>query len=437
MSITIMGYVLIPIGILLLFFKIECLLFATILFSGFTASSIINFQNLGFSLQPSYYFVILYIFKYLFIVIYRTKIVKPNIHLFGFILTSFISLAMPIILKDKDILVMNVDGIISVLKFTKENITQFMYLIFCFTTYYFTKDCLNNKKELLDKCVKIYFLGAFIVCLLGIFQLICFQLGFPFDEIFRAGIHKNIQRGRMYSVAPEPSMFAFYIVPTMGLLLFSNNIINGVKQTGLLLILFISGLLSTSSTFLLGMLVFILLFVKRNFIKLNLTKKNLKYIKWFIIIGALSLPLIAIIIFNNEFVYEVLIQGTIDKILIKNKSGIERIESFIIMIKATFYSPFLGIGFGSSRSKDLFSTWLANTGCIGLGFFVFYIINIYRSLNKVYKLSRVSVVEGYIYFIAILVICAFVSVPEPYFLFIWINFSLVEVYINIYNSQRC
>lgn len=432
MEITFMGYILIPIGIVLLFLKIEYLLFATILFSGFTASSVINFENLGFSLQPTYYFAMIYIFRYLFIIIYKFKVIKPNVYLFGFITISFISLIMPITLKNSNILVMNVDGIIDVLKFSKENITQFMYLIFCFVTYWFIKDKLNYERGLIEKSLKVYFWGAFIICLLGIYQIISSELNFPFDQLFRSGIHKLSQKGRMYSVASEPSMFAFYTVPTMALLLFSSDIIKGLRQKILIIILFISSVFSTSSTFLFGILVFILLFIKRNFIRLNITKKNLKYIKWFSIIAVFSIPLLIIIISNNDFVYEVLIQGTIDKILIKNISGIERFESFILMIKATFNSPLLGLGFGSSRSKDLFSTWLANTGIIGLGFFILYIINIYRNLNKAYRLSGVLVIEGYIYFIAILVLCAFVSVPEPYFLFIWINFSIIESYISVY-----
>jgi len=436
MEITIMGYALIPLGLILLFFNIDYLFIMIMFFSGFSGSSVINFTSIEFSLQPSYYFAAIYLFKYLFVIVRKSKIIKPNIFLFGFITVSFISLIMPIVLKDKDILVMNVDGIIEPLKFTKGNLTQFIYLLFCFFVYWFVEDRLNHKPGLIRKGLKAYFMGSFVICILGIYQLICNELNLPFDEIFRSGVHNLIQKGRMWSVASEPSMFAFYIVPTMALLIFSNNIINDTKQKILILILFISGILSTSSTFLFGVLVFVLLFIKRNFIKLNFTKRNLKYIKWFSIVVVFSISLLSIIIYNNEFINEVLIQGTIDKILMKNASGIERSESFLLMINAAFASPILGLGFGSSRSKDLFSTWLANTGIIGFGLFILYIMNIYRNLNKIYKFSSISILEGYMYFIAILVLCAFVSVPEPYFLFIWTNFALAEVYISISRSEN-
>ena len=36
----------------------------------------------------------------------------------------------------------------------------------------------------------------------------------------------------------------------------------------------------------------------------------------------------------------------------------------------------LGVGFGTARSKDLFSTWICNTGVLGLGVFIWYLISL-------------------------------------------------------------
>ncbi|MBE2935976.1 hypothetical protein HPJ99_12705 [Anoxybacillus flavithermus] len=73
MEITIMGYLLIPIGIFLLFLKKDYLLYFVVFFSGFTGSSVINFSSITFSLQPSYYFGMLYLIKHLIDIFLNTK----------------------------------------------------------------------------------------------------------------------------------------------------------------------------------------------------------------------------------------------------------------------------------------------------------------------------------------------------------------------------
>lgn len=426
-----MGYILIPIGLLLLFFNIDYLLFAMVLFSGFTASSIINFLNIDFSLQPSYYFGILFIFKYIYFIALKKKLVKPNKYLFVFIVFCTGSLVIPIILQSKDVLILSVDGKIEKLRFSIQNITQYVYMLFCFFIYWFVKDRLNSKNELIKKLLNIYFIGAFIICLLGFYQMIAFQLELPFDELFRSGLHGNVQGNRVYAVAGEPSILAFYIVPTLALLIFIDNINFTINKKLLIIMLFITGVFSTSSTFLFGIGLFAVLFVKRNFVKFKFSKLNIMYMKKFLIFFTLAMIFLIFIVSTNEFVKEILVDGTIDKLMKKNVSGTQRSEFFLLMLGVALRYPLTGVGFGSSRSTDLISTWLANIGFIGTGIFIIYIFNMYRNLSREYKKRKDGILEGTIFFIVIVILSAFISVPEPYYLFIWINFAIAEVYINL------
>jgi len=54
-GIQIIGYILIPLGIVCFFLNVKYLVYLTIFFAGFTGTSIYNFGQ-SFGLQPAYYF---------------------------------------------------------------------------------------------------------------------------------------------------------------------------------------------------------------------------------------------------------------------------------------------------------------------------------------------------------------------------------------------
>ncbi len=212
MDLTIMGLILIPIGIMLFIFKYKLLIYLAIFFSGFTGSSVIKLNE--FSLQPSYFFMILFLVKYIFEIIKYKKIqkpnlilllfifistlslimpYKPNLILLLFIFISTLSLIMPYILEGKHIIVLNPDNNYEFVEFRSQNITQYIYLIFGFIVYIITKDYIGKDKEKLYKCIKIFLYSSMCISLLGIYQEIAYLVGLPFDEIFRDGVHGNIQ----------------------------------------------------------------------------------------------------------------------------------------------------------------------------------------------------------------------------------------------------
>ena len=79
----------------------------------------------------------------------------------------------------------------------------------------------------------------------------------------------------------------------------------------------------------------------------------------------------------------------------------------------------LGIGYGVARSKDLLSTWLVNIGYIGVISFILGLIE--STFNKRNKEKRFIGIVLIVVFIV-----EFISVPEPYFLYLWCLWGVLD-----------
>lgn len=423
MQITAMGLVLIPIGIGVFFYKLKYLFYLLIFFSGFTGASILNFND--FSLQPAYYFGILIIIRYLFILNNKKSIVKPNLMLSIFIVISFISLIMPYLLQDKGVIVLNPDNNYAEIKFRSQNITQYMYILFCFIIYWLAKDyTINNNNNNIESFTKVFLYSAVLITTLGIYQEIAYIFNLPFDEIFRQGVHTMIQPNgylvRLSSVAQEPSMHAIFLLVA---LVINNSIAKSIfKYKGTLnILILINGILSTSSTFFIGIVIIISIYI------LSLVKPTYRLNN---VINSYKLILLSIVVYfilvniNPHFFINI-IESLLDKINMSSKSGIERGNALLHHLRIGFQYPILGVGFGSVRSYDLFTTWLSSIGVLGMASFVFYLLHLidfkYLFNNNTYK--------GYILATLIAFVSLFISVPEPYYIFLWINIAICEVII--------
>lgn len=422
MQIQILGYFVIPLGIFLLFIEEKWLLYATILFMGFTGASIINIGS-ELSIQPSYFLGILFILKHMLYILQSKKIVKPNRLLTIFLLICLCSIIMPVIVQNDEIIVIDQDNNYSQVKFSSKNITQLMYLFYCFIFYWTTKDYFNKNPETKNKTIKILIYGSILVCILGLYQEFAYIFNLEFDKIFRSGVHGNIQPYgsfvRIYSTTIEPSMLAYYLAPIVVLVMCLNDK-NKIKHKNLILFLILLvGVCTISTTFFLGIISFIAIVFFESLFKNMNNKKVIKKIFITCIIIVITLMIVYAI---NKDIIDSLIRTTIGKLNKTNTSGIERTSSFIQHCKIGLEYPILGVGFGSARSKDLFSTWLCNVGIFGVFIFIQYLINIIFKLEKnkddfSYAISK---------YILIIFICAFTSVSEPYNLFIWYAFALSE-----------
>lgn len=435
MQIAIIGYFLIPLGIFLFFKDIKYLLYLIIFFSGFTATSIINFGS-NFSLQVGYYFGILFILKSFLLIYNKKMLIKPDKFLFLFMIISILSIIMPTLIKSKDIFIINQDSLATNIFFTKENITQLVYLLFCFILYCCMKNYFYDNSSEIKTSIKILLYSTVVICLLGFYQEFAYIRHWEFDKFFRNGIHGNTQGGisfvRLYSVAQEPSMLAYFLVPMLALSVSLEKNILKYKIPFLLLIIS-TGIISTSTTFIVGLCALILkvTFDKLILIINNIKNENQKIGYILPIIFFIFIILLIIIINLNPSIKDILINGSYSKFIGNNISGKERSSSFRIHLNVAMQYPFLGIGFGTARSNDLLSTWLCNIGFIGTGIFLFYLYKLITKLKNISKLSY-----GISNYIFVLFACAFTSVPEPYYLFIWIMFSISEVLIDKEYSQN-
>lgn len=424
-GLQILGYILIPLGLICLFLNVKYLLYLTVFFSGFTATSIVNFGR-AFTLTPAYFFGVLFIFKYIFVTFKNKKIIKPNKLLCFFILLCTVSIFMPNLIHNKNVFVINQDSNFVNISFTSSNITQLIYLIFCFIIYWLVDNYLYNNSREIENIVKILLYSTAIICLLGIYQEFAYLHDLPFDKFFRSALHGNTQTSnnfiRVYSVAQEPSMLAYFLIPMLALSLVVPKKILKHKLL-LILIILIIGLISTSTTFMIGIIVLLFkLFLDKCilFIK-NKKNKNQKIG----IILPLMFVLLAIIVvafsYNNADIINAILTNSLNKLQGNGLSGMERTNGFQNHIKIALQYPFLGIGFGTARSKDLLSTWLCNTGFIATGIFIIYLYKIITKLKYTNKIGY-----GISNYIFVLFVCAFIAVPEPYYLFIWIMFAIGE-----------
>lgn len=434
MEITLLGYILIPLGIFLILFKNKYLLLITLFFAPFTASSVLNIEYITFGLQPSYYFGSLFLLKELLIILKKMKITKVNSWLFSFIIFSIFSLIMLIIYYG-DIVVWYAESGYYMLRPTIHNFTQLIYLIYCFFIYIFVKNFINrneNSDNLILQLINIQIYSLIFVCFFGLYQLISDYFGFPFLTIFnqRVGVYiaspyvANILK--INSVAPEASMLSLYLAPMLGFIYILSRKIVKPNIYFLLILTFLVGILTISTSFLIGILLLVgLIFVENLSIKyysqVYISKKR-------ILLLFLSITLFGIICLLTFSHIRVIIDTSLAKMHLSNFSGIDRLNQFLMGIRIFKESNFLGVGFGTIRTTDLFSTLLANVGVIGIFLLFGFIIKIYLDLKEISKYSYIA--KGYIYYFIIFFGVAFISVSEMFFLYLWINIAIAEIIIH-------
>ncbi|MFW6008412.1 MAG: O-antigen ligase family protein [archaeon] len=469
MLITPLGFLLIPLGIILLFFKTKFLLYAIVITSVFFNTSIINSPFLMERIQPVYYFLMLLIIKRLFLLIKNNKIliyqkIEYSLLIF-FVFVSFISLLMPLLLQN-EIRVLGFDqssfGAINKLPYKeisiplqlrRTNFTQLLYLLFVSLSYFFINLEIKDKNEII-KITNLYIYSGVFITLQGLFYQFAVMTNkyslYDYINYFLKGefipfngkmMTNSIPR--MYTIVGEPGYTAsFLLLPIIILFvdIFTHSKSSSIKKY-ILFFLLLTGLFFSSSTT--GYLGLFVLFI--SYVLLNLIKLYNKYN----IINLLNLIKFSAIIFVVIIIFSILIKNPInylifnhlDKLKLQSGSGMVRFlhakTSFDIFLK----SPILGVGYGSHRSPSAIMTLLANTGLIGTTLFIlFNVCSIRKALilkkyinnnflkNNLYSFGLVALVY------LILMIFA-KSISFILFLFYWINLALITSTYKIYKGD--
>ena len=208
---------------------------------------------------------------------------------------------------------------------------------------------------------------------------------------------------RIKSLAGEPSMFAFTVLPFFILSVY-------IRKKLVAILLLVTLILTTSTSAILGL--FIFLFLDFIYFK-NKFKKSIVLLIFFLVIYWIFYDVI------NQlymFVYE--------KINLVSASGIDRFrffnDHFQIWLDSNIIHKIFGYGFGYFRSTDGFTTLLVNVGFFGLFSYCAFFILPYFLIS-----SRSRYVCGLYIANLTLLIVILASVSEFFYPHIWIFNALL------------
>ncbi len=266
------------------------------------------------------------------------------------------------------------------------------------------------------------FWGLRLLVFYGFFEVILFQFTGKNGDIISNRMFNNVpgsgslfqsitiegfRMQRLKSLTGEPSMFAFTIVPFWIMAI-------GLKRWLDAILFFAALILSFSTSAYLGMLVLMLGLIVLYFKQQRKLPVWLLIIPFLLIAGYIFIPFLKTL-FNNLVLL---------KLTGGNESGIFRMQYFSANIHywwndLNLLGKCFGIGFGTVRSTDFFSTLLVNNGILGLLIFTWFY---FHHAFLVFKEKRFK----YFYTIALIAtyLIMMVSVPEFAYLSLWALLAL-------------
>lgn len=376
----------------------------------------------------------IFIFKYCVLKL-RNKSFTFSIDriLFLFIVLCGLSIVKAMYINDNNTFVNSIDGGLVNIGFSSSNVTQYIYILFSFVIYICVATYLCENKECIDKVIRVFMISIVSVCILGIIQELIYIILKDtqiFNTIFRNNSNINTQGMgdllRMSSVFIEPSILSQFLSPALVIPLFYKNI-NFKKRITIVSIILICGILSTSTTFIVGLCIFILILLLNHIDvkKISMSKLRILICSMFLLCSMFFIVYIGLKN-ENSFISD-FYNDMISKISLNNRSGVVRSSHLELHLKVGLKYPILGVGFGTARSSDLLSTWIANIGVITTSIFFIYVIKLLRKLKQICNKNNIA--DIYYYYIFILLSVSFISVPEPYYIYIWIAFALGKAII--------
>lgn len=413
MEITFLGHVAILLTILFLVLRRhDMFLYAAVFFSGFSGASVLNIA--GGSIQPSFFFFLIF-----FLLSFRNHLfLRLDKRLILFYAYCLISITFPFFFEHTGIKIISQDAQLVPLHFSVSNIIQIAYLTFDLI-FLNTLLCYKNDNKIGTGTFTAYRYGFYAVILICLYQLLAFRFDLPFDILFRKGVHGNIQGTRLYGPCDEASMLCYYLVPSILFCLQTKRSIPCICFSFLAVLI---GVLTESSTFLVGMSILLILAIPTcvHFLSCPHTVRT-----WRATFIGLFCVIILLILMSGRL--SKLVELLISKLTRHHDSGIQRSQVMLISLQAGLLSP-IGVGFGCARSTDLFSTWFCNIGIIGITLFAVYILHYVKAAHKRGCLSKTL---PYL----VTLILMLISVSEPYNLFIWFLLSYEAFAVKIPSTQ--
>jgi hypothetical protein len=400
MDITLIGFFLMPLGIALFLFKPGWLFYSFIFFIPFSASAVLNVQSITFGVTPAHFFALLWVTRKIidnltwkaFYIHKKSKIVLGSLLLFLFVI--LFSLIMPFVITGETEVYRSNPLMFAPVahEFTFRNVSTFLFLVFAVLMTFFVSLEVNNVDKF-KHSIKVFLISGCIVSIWGFLQLFTHYAGIPYptflfnnsasDAVIAAPIAFVGDAPRIFSVAPEPSAFARYLLSVLPLAI----------------ILLVRKVKIFSGTF--TLLYFVLVYVLASYFTVStsgylglafasvsalLFFKKYEEIIAFLKIVALSLLFLWMTTFLNLSEPGNIAEMTISKPL--TFSGMERIFAFQEALGLFLTYPLLGVGWGSNVSFDLISYILANSGLLGALGFVLFVFSVYKCFCWLKKNSK-------------------------------------------------
>lgn len=390
---------------------------ATMLVQSFVVANVVK------GLVPSYVFILLQLVKDSFVVFVRRLPVNvfPAVLIFllGFAAyqalgqlanalfpPSFAALPARVLVSPED----PAQGL-----FRMSLFTQSMYLLTGVIFFLYVVRLLSIRIEA-DRIIRWAWVGVILYVAYGFFEFFGYLVtGGSIDVISNRitgvdshyGTFQTIQLGgvtieRMKSLAGEPSMFAFSVVPFF--------ILAWQQRKKIAWLLLAAAVLSASTTALLGLALFVII-------------QGVVFKRFFKTAIAVAAAATALLLLFPQAV-EAFYNATVIKLTLQTASGIDRFENFSSALAlfggADFLHQLFGHGFGYIRSTDGFSTLLVNTGAVGfLAYSAFFLYPLFRlRYDTDYR-------RGLLAATVVLYAIIMVSVPEFYYLHVWYFAALV------------
>jgi len=396
MTITPIGYVIILIGLFAVFLPSrKVILYLTIFFVPFTATAVINLQSPSFGLQPGYFLGMLLMARHFFEWLFAR--VKPRLtHLQRTTLLPFVifilvaGISILLIPFRGHTYVRRPSGDYQLLRMSMENFTQLVYLIYVVLLTI----CISAgrlKPEEIRRALRVLIASSFFVAAWGWAQLYMYNAGIPYPEYLFNNSASFLQKyeqkirllgfKRMNSVAPEPSMFArFLLMPTFLCFYYVYNKGGSVlkPRAALWLAIFFALTLvftstSTALVGLCGSLFLFLLYIlsKRGRVSTKIyTMRDSMRTVFVVLFGFVGLPvfLLTAAIYGIGLTADQIFQFIEILLLDKadSQSGSTRLDGALQGLSLFFANPFFGVGWGSNRTFDLLTNILSTTGIVGV-----------------------------------------------------------------------
>lgn len=395
MSLTPIGLILVPCGLLAALFRPRYLLLLAIFFAPFTATSILNSgsgEN-GSGFPPSLFMVILLLGRTVaaWLVGHRhfslRDVPRPFYWMLAFFLVCTVSLVMPFVAAGK--IQVYSKGLLGApiepLQFKLDNVTGVISVwIWGWFAFYLIRH--NKDKREFDWTIRVWTSSMIFVSAWGILQFCLFYLNTPYPSaVFNNSaspyamgynaVLNDLHFPRVSSVALEPGVLATSLVGSLPVLasalFFHYRIFSKWIDRIAFVLIGTTLILTASSSGYFGAAILVFVTILFAMVTHRISFKYL-VIGFILIVGAT----IGYLLLSN-------VRSIVQEVILNKADSLSALERMtIILADVEYFSsyPILGLGWGSAPAHDMIFGILANCGLIGLGAFLGGIISLLRRL---------------------------------------------------------